>query len=284
MNRINWLMFYAFTTCLWISATCSQIGDGGNIIVFALPGAEATNVSNILLNPTHYNTTCQFLELSSVLSSSKRLKQHCIAIHNRETKRAVIQAFQFTELNLLPSDQVYEIFVKTLEAVNYQVDVAIFVVNKHTAYEKMINYSNLVLQDVLRGCVESALVVCDRCRDPDFYAISGDYYKFSNFSNRLPLSELNNHVRSLSDISFLLTATCAARRSGVVSTRCRLWWHQQVDHVSLVGELVVFDEISSCSSLLQRCSRRRRSSRSDVVLSKERLSPPLASSMVMRLR
>ena len=50
----------------------------------------------------------------------------------------------------------------------------------------------------------------------------------------------------------VLTASCAARRSVVVSTWYWQWWHQQVDQVELVGELVVFDEISSCSSLLQR--------------------------------
>ena len=63
---------------------------------------------------------------------------------------------------------------------------------------------------------------------------------------------LRNFSELLADT--VLTATCAARRSVVVPTRCRLWWHQQVDQVELVGELVVFDEISSCSSLLQ-CSQ-----------------------------
>ena len=50
----------------------------------------------------------------------------------------------------------------------------------------------------------------------------------------------------------MLTGSCATRRSDIVPTRCWLWGHQQVDQDELVDELVVFDEISSCSSLLQR--------------------------------
>ena len=61
---------------------------------------------------------------------------------------------------------------------------------------------------------------------------------------------LRNFSELLADT--VLSASRAARRSGVVSTRCWLRWHQQVDQVELVGELVVFYEIPSCSSLLQR--------------------------------
>ena len=118
----------------------------------------------------------------------EKKKGHCAAIRNRETDRSVIDAFQFSKLATIEPDMVYDIFNKTLAAVDYRVDVAVFVVKSHGEYNPMAEYINTVMSSVLQNRVRNVVVVCEKCQD---------FYVFGEQSlERRPLSELNENVRA----------------------------------------------------------------------------------------
>ena len=209
MKRFSLIL--AFAACHWqfnfscinmtIISKDALIGDGGNIIVFALPGVNPTPVANILLDPTEgvfkkytKNITLKFEELNEVLKKPRMDKQICSAIRNRETNRSVIDAFQFNELTTLKPNDVYDIFNKTIDAVGYRVDVAIFVVKHHEAKaaEQLTSFINTVLGLLLQGKVQvgNAIVVCHHCMKPDFYQFGKPY-------NHQPLKNINSFVKEL---------------------------------------------------------------------------------------
>ena len=197
MKRLTLIL--ALAACNWIKCEDRLIGDGGNIIVFALPGVNPTPVANILLNPTKgvfnkytKNIKLEFEELNAVLKNPRMDKQICSAIRNRDTNRSVIDAFQFNELTTLKPHMVYDIFNKTFEAVRYRVDVAVFVIKHYEAKasDQLNSFINTVLRLVLRNRVQNAIVVCHQCAKPDFFQFGKPY-------NHQPLKNINSFIKGL---------------------------------------------------------------------------------------